>query len=118
MPISPAALVAVIIAVVIFLLVSFLRIRKGARPPVQLDLFAGGSGATPSSRPSLSSERALNAFFNYNGHAWDAFEALGIPAGSSAAVARAAFERAVAESQPETRAFLEEALKTVERLGR
>lgn len=36
-------------------------------------------------------ERSLNCWFQFNGHTWDAFEVLGVPAGSS----REACERAM-----------------------
>ncbi len=32
--------------------------------------------------PTIHQERTLNVIFNYNGHSWDAYEVLGLPAGS------------------------------------
>lgn len=62
-----------------------------------------------------SEEKSLNAFFNFNGHTFDAYESLGLPAGSSVEAARAAFERAAAASERESIRFLEEALRAIER---
>jgi hypothetical protein len=58
-------------------------------------------------------ERALNVFFMWNGHSWDAFEVLGIPGGSSLETARAAFQRAAALADQETLPFLKAALEAI-----
>ena len=60
-------------------------------------------------------EKSLNAFFIFNGHSWDAYEALGLPAGSSLARARVAYGRAISGARPEVVAFLKEAMTTIER---
>lgn len=57
--------------------------------------------------------RELNVVFMYNGHDWDAFQVLGIPAGSSAESAEQAFVREAAKSNAETREFLETALQAI-----
>ncbi len=57
--------------------------------------------------------RALNVFFMWNGHSWDAYEVLGIPGGSSREAAVAAFERAAALADKETLPFLQAALGAI-----
>ncbi len=37
--------------------------------------------------------KALNVMFNYNGHSWDAYEVLGVPAGSNFENSFLAFEK-------------------------
>lgn len=44
------------------------------------DLFAP---APPSPGAGGRSEKMLNVFFMYNGHSWDAYEVLGVPAGAN-----------------------------------
>jgi hypothetical protein len=75
---------------------------------------------TASRRPSASgsgsvqrSATALNVFFVWNGHSWDAYEVLGIPAGSSRESALAAFERARKECDAESLPFLQAALDAI-----
>lgn len=58
-------------------------------------------------------ERSLNALFQWNGHTWDAFEVLGLPAGSSVESVRVAFQRAAALADQETLPFLKAALETI-----
>lgn len=50
-------------------------------------------------RKSLSSEQdvsvTLNVFFNYNGHSFDAYEVLGVPAGSTSEEVHSAFQKSL-----------------------
>lgn len=57
--------------------------------------------------------KSLNVLFNWNGHTWDAYEVLGIPAGSSSEAAHAAFERAAALADTETLPFLRAAFEAI-----
>ena len=52
-----------------------------------------------------SAVRELNVFFNWNGHTWEAFEVLGIPAGSSRDIVVAAFHASRAKSPDSTPFF-------------
>lgn len=61
-------------------------------------------------RPSES--RQLNVFFNWNGHTWDAFEVLGIPAGANRDLVIRAFHACRAKS-PESTAFLQAAADSI-----
>lgn len=63
----------------------------------------------PSSSSDLRSETSgsdvLNAVFNFNGHSFDAYEVLGIPAGSSWEEVKRAFERSLESNDPSAKEF-------------
>lgn len=61
---------------------------------------------------SISSSRQLNVFFNWNGHTWDAYEVLGVPAGASREVVIQAFHAARAKS-PDSTAFVQAATDAI-----
>lgn len=56
--------------------------------------------------------RQLNVFFNWNGHTWDAYEVLGVPAGSSRESVIQAFHQARSKS-PDSIAFLQAAADAI-----
>lgn len=58
-------------------------------------------------------EKSLNVFFNYNGHSWDAFEVLGLPAGSSIEKVREVYEENLKLVDMDSRSFLECAYKAI-----
>lgn len=51
--------------------------------------------------------------FNWNGHAWDAFEVLGIPYGSSVEVIDKAYEKESARIEDDSRAFIRQAYEAI-----
>lgn len=57
--------------------------------------------------------RPLNVHFNYNGHSWDAFEVLGLPAGSSLEKVEAAYKESIARVDVGSRPFMEAAYKAI-----
>ncbi|MES2770129.1 MAG: hypothetical protein V4596_13370 [Bdellovibrionota bacterium] len=57
-------------------------------------------------------EKVLNILFQFNGETWDAYEVLGLPAGSNIPEARVAFERALKEGK-DSEAFLKAALNAI-----
>jgi hypothetical protein len=56
---------------------------------------------------------SLNVLFQWNGHTFDAYEVLGLPAGSSVDSIDAAFNSIVARSDADTRPFLEAARHSI-----
>jgi hypothetical protein len=56
---------------------------------------------------AATAERAvsLNVMFNYNGHSFDAYEVLGVPAGSAWEDVRSAFESSVDKMDPSANEF-------------
>jgi hypothetical protein len=74
------------------------------------------SSPPPSRAPSPPPrEKVLNVMFNWNGHTWDAYEVLGIPAGSSREAAQAAYQRVSAQCDSESLPFLKAALEAIQR---
>lgn len=59
-------------------------------------------------------ERPLNVVFNYNGHSWDAYEVLGLPAGSSMENVEAAYKESLARVDNGSKAFVEAAFKAIQ----
>ncbi|MDX9730129.1 MAG: hypothetical protein RBT63_00025 [Bdellovibrionales bacterium] len=57
-------------------------------------------------------ERQLNVFFNWNGHTWDAYEVLGLPAGASREMVIQAFRTCRAKS-PDSTSFLQAAADAI-----
>lgn len=55
----------------------------------------------------------LNILFNYNGHTWDAYEVLGLPAGASLVDVTKAYQGMLKTSEPDSHEFLETAFKTI-----
>lgn len=52
-----------------------------------------------------SESTSLNVIFNYNGHSFDAYQTLGIPAGSSWDEVKQAFEHSVSTSDTASKEF-------------
>lgn len=76
---------------------------------------AGQGGAKSPLEGSWSVEsRSLNVFFNYNGHTWDAYEVLGLPAGSSMDKVFAAYKKALESVTPESKHFIETAYQAIQ----
>ncbi len=57
-------------------------------------------------------EKVLNILFQFNGETWDAYEVLGLPAGSNISDAKAAYEVALSEGR-DSEAFLKAALNAI-----
>lgn len=70
---------------------------------------------TSPGREPQGGEISLNVLFNWNGHTWDAYEVLGLPAGSSRDKAAAAFQAARAKADPESIPFLQAAFEAITR---
>lgn len=83
----------------------------GLNGKVSPDLVLHKSGAAGS---SVSGERSINVVFNYNGHSWDAYEVLGVPAGSSFAVVEAAYAEGLKRIEKSSHGILEAAFKAIQ----
>lgn len=101
-----------------------LRLRGGFRGGAKAEGKTHGEGGpsldgrTPPSANKFShinptSERPLNVVFNYNGHSWDAYEVLGLPAGSSPDKVDAAYQESLSRVDSGSKAFLEAAYQAV-----
>lgn len=56
---------------------------------------------------------ALNVFFNFNGHSFDAYEALGVPAGSTLEEIQQAFNKSIQSSDAASQEFFAAALNAI-----
>lgn len=62
--------------------------------------------------------RELTVIFNYNGHAWDAFEVLGVPAGARLEDVRKAYDDLRRIDDVEAQAFYRAAFTAIEKAKR
>lgn len=69
------------------------------------EIESAASAATPEGRQ-------LNVFFNWNGHTWDAYEVLGVPAGASRETVVQAFHVSRSQS-PDSTPFLQAATDAI-----
>jgi hypothetical protein len=58
-------------------------------------------------------EKVLNVMFIYNSHSWDAYEVLGVPAGSSIVKVTEAYQKAIVNCDKDTMEFLEAAYQAI-----
>lgn len=58
-------------------------------------------------------ERSINCVFNYNGHSWDAYEVLGLPAGSSLENVEAAYRESLSRVEATSKNFVEAAYQAI-----
>ena len=70
-------------------------------------------GADKFSHINRSGERPLNVVFNYNGHSWDAYEVLGLPAGSSLEKVEAAYREGLNRVDAGSKPFIEAAHQAI-----
>ena len=90
----------------------FGRIRGAVAPNVGADRGVGqGLSSDMSGRPQ---EKTLNTLFNYNGHTWDAYEVLGLPAGSPQNKIDEAYKISVSKQESaSSRDFLDAAYQAI-----
>lgn len=69
----------------------------------------------PPLNPQGPAERDLNVHFNFNGHSWDAYEVLGLPAGASHEKVDAALQDALSRSEIESREFYKMACDAIKK---
>lgn len=87
---------------------------------------SSSGGNTLSGEVDLASERqgplgvvgsepqdTLNVLFNWNGHTWDAYEVLGIPAGSSMVAVDKAYNDQIQKMDAESQAFVKMAYQSI-----
>lgn len=57
--------------------------------------------------------KSLNVIFNYNGHSWDAFEVLGIPAGAKPPMVEEAYKKALKTTDRSSHDFIKTAYEAI-----
>lgn len=75
-----------------------------------LEVTSSGQSPTPSEVPR---SKTLNVIFNYNGHSWDAFEVLGLPAGSSREQVEVSYRQSLEMVDKESQVFVETAYRAI-----
>ncbi|MFM6928999.1 MAG: hypothetical protein ACKOX6_11080 [Bdellovibrio sp.] len=109
----------------------YLVSRGGGSRPTRLDMSAKDTApplinAEPEPQPAAVAIRKvahpdladkktknLNVMFNYNGHSWDAYEVLGVPAGASIKTVTEAYQTALRRSDKSSMEFLETAYMAI-----
>ena len=132
-PLQPKEFLLYYAALILFSLMLFLRRkpRKGMRLRLrgsprdtnqapgrqhgdQAAAGVGGKQATEIySHVQNHGERPLNVVFNYNGHSWDAYEVLGLPAGSSPENVEVAYRDSMAKLDDPSKPFMEAAYRAI-----
>lgn len=83
-----------------------------AKKPKERTLnFAKNKQNAPES--SSGAALALNVFFNFNGHSFDAYEALGVPAGSTLEEIQAAFQKSIQGTDASSQEFFSAAFNAI-----
>lgn len=93
---------------VLSVLVAFL-LRRTPRAGLSLKLGLKRENFALSSK----GEKTLNIIFNYNGHSWDAYEVLGLPAGTSLEKVTDSYLRILRQVDPSSREFVETAYQAI-----
>ncbi len=65
--------------------------------------------------PSPVAEKSLNVLFNWNGHSWDAYEVLGLPAGSSKESVNAAYQKLLVQGDKDSLPFFKAAFEAIQK---
>lgn len=94
--------------IIIFLLYMFRRPK--ARQPAPLKLSQTGADGNIRNQAQV---KELNVIFQYNGHDFDAYQVLGVPAGSSLDAIRKAYDRAISTADSDSKEFLEHAFRAI-----
>jgi len=100
--------------IVLLLGLGFLLWRPKRRTGLRLKLStqkSGGSSAVVEFEGKSS--RSLQVFFNYNGHTFEAYEALGLPAGASWSLVEKSFKEQKTLADSQSRPFLEAAFQAL-----
>ena len=118
MPDSVSYFLAVNAVLVILLAFYFLWPK---RPAIRFKAYHFKKGQPPA-RPYRSMdltsfpesfERSLTVHFNFNGHEWEAYEILGLPAGSSMESVEVAYREMMASVESESQPFVDAAYRAI-----
>ncbi len=112
---SPTDYMIVYGVVIGLLLIYFLRGFKQKQP---MKLRMSADKQLPEADAVTGSDfdvKDLSVHFNYNGHSWEAYEALGLPAGSNWESVERAFKKAKATMDAESKPFIEAAYQAIKK---
>lgn len=95
---------------ILILFIGYMMSRPKTRQPSTLKLSQTDNERNLNPIPDA---KVLNVIFNYNGHDFDAYEVLGVPAGSSLDKVQEAFHKAITTCDPDSKEFLEHAYRSI-----
>jgi len=72
------------------------------------------SPETQQARVEETAAKTLNVLFMYNGHTWDAYEILGLPAGAPLTAVTEAYQKMQKTMSPESREFMDTAYRVLQ----
>jgi len=99
--------------VVLLVVASFLMLLTKKAEPTKLNLRKGNKPSREEAGLDFGGEEELNILFNYNGHLWDAFEVLGVPAGSGLEMIERAYEQSVNSMDRSSRELIDLAYQAI-----
>jgi hypothetical protein len=101
-----------VIGGLVILLLAYFSIPQ-KKPKERALNFSKNKGVKPQNE-NPSNGLALNVFFNFNGHSFDAYEALGVPAGSTIEEIQVAFKRSIQGTDAASQEFYSAALQAIQ----
>ena len=94
-----------------FFTLMFLRLKFKKDRPTSLNLRKTRS--SPTKNIETQNEEELNIYFKFQGKMWDAYELIGVPAGSSLAEVEKAYTEISSQRDDSSRELLDMAYKTI-----
>lgn len=109
---SPTLFLVVNALVVTVLAGLFLAAKRQKPRPTRLNLRKGQF--KPVQDVDINDEEELNVYFNFNGHMWDAYEIIGVPAGSHMSDIEMAYLKCRMRIDEESKEILEMAYAAIQ----
>ena len=101
--------------IVLLIVAYFLWLKREKAQPTKLNLRKGkGSPKSESTAIDFGGEQELNVFFNHNGLMFDAFEVLGVPAGSPMDQVEKAFQDSLRQVDSESEDIIRRAYRAIQ----
>ena len=92
-----------------------LLLKGNQKQPTRLNLRKDTPLAKPEDGLDIGGEQELTVHFNYNGHSWDAYEILGVPAGSPPEVIEEAYKTSRAKMEEGSEEILDLAYQALQK---
>lgn len=97
--------------VVTLLVLLFMNLKRHRQQPSRLNLKK--VQFKPVNAIDMANEHELNVYFNFNGHMWDAYEIIGVPAGSPMSDVEMAYIKSRMRIDSESKEILEMAYSAI-----
>lgn len=109
---SPTKFLILNAVVVTLLVLYFMRAKRQKPQPAKLNLKK--ATFTPVKEIDINDEEELNVYFNFNGHMWDAYEIIGVPAGTPQSDVEMAYLKCRTRIDEESKEILEMAYEAIQ----